>query len=241
MNQTNERPSPNGVSRYGLVLDTVATLAMIVAAVVLLWKVLVPSAPVAPRRARTLLVPHDLISLEGAAISGNERARVVLIEYSDFECPFCARFVRESLPEIKKTFVDTGRLLLAFRNLPLPIHRHAEKAAKMAVCASRQGRFWDIHDALFARQEDLSEPVMEQIAKTLDLDIAALNSCRGGPASEQLRKEVAEAEALGISSTPAFFLGTIGGDRRVKVKTAIAGARPIEEFVRAIEALLAGT
>src|SRR5436309_3250825 len=83
-------------------------------------------------------------SLERAPLLGNHGAKVAILEYSDFECPFCAEFEKETWPRLKEQYIDTGRVLVAFRHLPLAAHRHANRAAIDAACAARQGRFWEM-------------------------------------------------------------------------------------------------
>ena len=145
------RPRPNLRS----VLDIVATLAMIAAAGAIIWTTLGRSAPTAARPGRAPIpVPTEPVPLEGAPILGNPEAPVAIVEFSDFACPFCGRFSKDILPELKAKYIDTGQVLLAFRHLPLDrIHPRARPAAEAAECASRQGKFWRFHDLLFADLE----------------------------------------------------------------------------------------
>src|SRR6266849_2191958 len=104
-------------------LDIAASIAMIGAAGTVAWPILHGSGGRAVRPAVT--IPTEPLSLEGAPILGSASARVVIVEFSDFECPFCAKFVSETLPSLKHKYIDTGLVMLAFRHFPLPIHPHA--------------------------------------------------------------------------------------------------------------------
>src|SRR5215510_15815847 len=142
-------------------LDAVATLAFIVTCAVVTWATLTPrmrpvtGAAAEPRAVPPAPVPlpTKAISLNGATLQGDPKAKVALIVYSDFQCPFCARFGKDSLPGIQARYVKTGRVLVAFRQFPLNIHAFARKAAEASLCAGKQGRFWEMHDQLFLHQQ----------------------------------------------------------------------------------------
>ena len=101
--------------------------------------------------------PKDPLPLEGAAIRGNRSATVAIVEYSDFKCPACGQFATGTLPAIERRYVDTGKVLLAFRQYPMDRRPLAQKAAEAAICAGDQGKFWEMHDQLFAHQGRLEE------------------------------------------------------------------------------------
>jgi protein-disulfide isomerase len=98
-----------------------------------------------------LEVPAEPVSIAGAANKGSVDARIVMIAFTDFQCPFCGRFAREVLPQLEHDYIATGRVQFVYRHLPLPIHQYALKAAQAAECARRQDQFWPMHDWLFAR------------------------------------------------------------------------------------------
>jgi protein-disulfide isomerase len=196
--------------------------------------------------------------LLGQPAKGPADARVTIIEYSDFECPYCARFAEETLPQIEANYGD--RVLFVFRNYPLPesMHPYAEKAAEASECANDQGKFWGYHDMLFRNQSQLTSLVqtggvsevveqLKQYAATLGLDATRFNQCLDG--GEDADKVAADKTSLddlvtsmGITrfGTPTFF---INGE-------FIAGAYPYDEntpgyqagmftFKKAIEEALA--
>jgi protein-disulfide isomerase len=162
-----------------------------------------------------------------------------LIEYSDFECPFCGKFARETEPRLRKEYVETGRTLYAFRHLPLQrIHQYAVKAATAAACAGEQGKFWQLHDLLFQSPDKLDDGVILERAKAAALDAMAFDACTVGTGAARVKQDVAEATKYGITGTPTFLLGTIQPDGRVKVTQRMSGAQSMDRLRVAIEALL---
>jgi len=167
-------------------------------------------------------------------------ARVALVIYSDFECPFCARFANDTWPALDGKYVATGKVRTVFRHLPLEkIHSSAVKAAEATECAGQQGQFWPMHDVLFKNTKELGEASLFSYAQQIRLDVPAFQSCLKGMTTAKVRADAAAASALGITGTPAFLLGTIQPDGRVKVTERIAGARPLAAFETAIDKVLA--
>jgi protein-disulfide isomerase len=174
------------------------------------------------------------VSLEGAAILGDRSARVVLIQYSDFECPFCARFARDTLPGLKAAYVRTGQLLVAFRHMPLPNHPFAHKAGEGAECAADQGKFWEMHDQLFKAPGQLDEDSLRKHARALGMDGVRFDDCLTGRKEEKVRTDALQARSVRITSTPTFFVGSMQPDGRVKVVHRFSGAQPASAFEAAI-------
>jgi protein-disulfide isomerase len=144
------------------------------------------------------------VSADPAAPSrGPANAAVTIVEYSDFECPYC-RSVQTSLEQVLRLYEKDVRLV--FKHLPLRIHEHAFPAALAAVCAARQDKFWRYHDALFASQE-LDRQTLEALAKTTGLDVPQFNMCLSSDeASVYVQRDAREAFQLGINSTPTFII-----------------------------------
>lgn len=149
-------------------------------------------------------------------------SKIVLLEFSDFQCPFCAQ-AHKTLQEFMATHHD--RVTLAYKNLPLPIHPEAMPAAKAAWAANRQGKFWQYHDALFTQQDKLGEQLYLEIAKDLNLDLERFNRDRQSKAAETaIQKDIEMAQGAEIKGTP--FL-VINGK-------AFAGAVPLSELEKAL-------
>ncbi len=159
---------------------------------------------------------------------GPENAPIVLIEFSDYQCPFCKR-VEPTVVEILKKYPTQVRLV--YRHMPLDgLHPRARAAAIAAVCAEQQGKFWEYHDALFTNQQALADADLEKYGASVGLDAEKFKACRNDPASEaRVNTDATAARAAGLTGTPAFFVNGI----------LISGARPIEDFTRWIDQELA--
>jgi protein-disulfide isomerase len=155
---------------------------------------------------------------------GPADAPVVLIEFSDYQCPFCKR-AEPTVLEILQKYPTQVRLV--YRHMPLDgLHPRARAAAIAAVCAENQGKFWEYHDLLFANQQALSDADLEKYATQVGLDPAAFKTCRQDPASEtRVNTDATAARAAGLTGTPAFFVNGI----------LVSGARPVEDFTRWID------
>jgi protein-disulfide isomerase len=173
------------------------------------------------------------------AMKGNPAAPVGIIAYSEFQCPFCARFALTTFPRLETAYIKTNRVAFAFRHFPLEaIHPAAVGAARAATCADEQGRFWSMHDRLFAQQAGLSDDLPATIASELGLDIPRWRTCVDRhDTGETVKRETAHAVSLGLAKTPSFLIGTLGNGT-LDVRQVIVGARPFEEFAAIIDQLL---
>lgn len=219
--------------------DVLVSIVLLAAAGTVIYRNVIATGGGTPNS--RIEVPSAPLLLQDGLVRGANTAKAVLVGYSDFQCPYCARFAREILPEIERKYVDTGRVAFVFRHLPLPIHGQAVEAAVIAECAARQGRFWETHDQLFA-QQTLTGEVLDAIPDLASLDRDRLDSCMRNPAiGPVIQDSVTEAHDLGIRSTPAFLIGTRLPDGRVKVAQTLSGVRPIEDFIRALDSVLRAT
>ncbi len=150
-----------------------------------------------------LTPPRAQISLKDTAVRGPEDAKVVLVEYADFECPYCQQ-VQPVLEKLEAEY--KGRLAFAYKDVPLPMHSHAQKAAEAAHCAGEQGKYWEYHDKLYmSRQLELAD--LKEHARTLKLDGAQFDKCLDtGKYTDQVRNSLSEGQRLGIEGTPSFFM-----------------------------------
>jgi protein-disulfide isomerase len=179
------------------------------------------------------------VSLDSDKVMGSPEATIALVEFSDFQCPYCRRFYNQTFPQLKETYIDTGKLQFIFRDFPLEqIHREAIPAAVAANCSGQQGKYWEMHQALFSNQGRLGKELFIELAGELALDLPAFQSCLEDP--EQL-KEVASDQAygqsIGVRGTPHYFIGRIEGNQLVDVKQ-VSGAQPFQNFQRIIDPLL---
>ena len=217
------------------ILDLVTSLVVITASSMLIYRTIAGPADGARPE---LQVPSAPVSLDRTAIRGSRDAEVVMIIYSDFQCPFCSRFTRETLPEIERRYVATGKVALAFWHLPLPMHPDAVDAAVVAECAGQQGRFWEMHDLLFALDK-VDQDALLTLTDQLDLERARFEECRADRGvREHVQASAKQANALGIRSTPTFFFGKRLEGTRANVSRALSGARPVDDFIEQLEATL---
>jgi protein-disulfide isomerase len=191
-----------------------------------------PSAPPAPPTRATATVA-------GGAALGKEDAPLTLVEFSDYQCPFCRRFSEQTLSALKTQYIDTGKLRYVFRDFPLDaIHPQARSSAEAAHCAGDQGKYWEAHDLLFKNQQQLQPDDLKGYAKTLGLDVDAFNTCLDQSRHrDRVQQNLNDGVKAGVRGTPAFVLGKTGRDGSIE-GVFISGARPLESFRQEIEQLL---
>ena len=148
------------------------------------------------------------VSEDDDAVLGNKNAPVTIIEFSDFQCPFCEKFFTESFSQIKTNYIDTGKVKLVFRDFPLTsIHQYAETAAEATECVRTKGgdtAFWKMHDKIFENQASLSEDNLKKWAKDLGYNI---DTClANGEKTAEVNKDLSDGSAAGVSGTPSFFI-----------------------------------
>lgn len=194
----------------------------------------VPAAPPAP-------VPLPTFDLEiaGSASKGRADAPLTLIEFSEFECPFCGRFARDTFGQIEREYINTGKLRYVFRHFPLSIHQKAVKAAEAAECARSQGKFWEMHDRLFANQQLIGPNDLFQHAQALGLNSSAFQQCLVGQTSARVRQDANEGGRAGITGTPTFFIGRVTKEGKLKVLAKLTGAKTFALFKTTLDDLLA--
>lgn len=184
------------------------------------------------------------IAVGGHPFKGHPHARVTLVEFSDYQCPFCARHAREAFPQLEREYINTGKVKYVFRDFPIvSIHKDAFKAAEAAHCARDRGKFWEMHDRLFAHQAALGPKDLLLHAQTLGLDPQEFQRCvDSGKFAATIRQGLADGQRAGVRGTPTFFLGlTDANDARIRTVRMIRGAQSYATFRDAIEALLAAS
>jgi protein-disulfide isomerase len=151
--------------------------------------------------------------LSGVSMLGNQNAPITIVEYTDYQCPFCQRFHSAAFPEIKRNFIDTGKVRFYSKDLPLDFHSNAMRAAQAARCASEQGKFWELRDAMGMNPDKLDIDHIAGFAENLKLDTKALRGCiDSGKYKDKVQTDVLEAMKLGASGTPTFIVGKSVGN-----------------------------
>ncbi|HLD07246.1 MAG TPA: DsbA family protein [Candidatus Nanoarchaeia archaeon] len=161
---------------------------------------------------------------------GKENAPVTIVEFSDFQCPFCSRFRTETFDQIKSQYIDTGKVRFVYRDFPLTsIHPQAQKAAEASECADEQGKFWEYHDQIFLNQQLMSIDSYKAWAQELGLDSKKFSDCLdSGKYASEVSNDLNDGAAAGGRGTPYFLVGN----------TPVSGAVPFSVFQQAIEAQL---
>lgn len=184
-------------------------------------------------------VSELLLAPLGSTVKGHDSAKLAIIEFSDFQCPYCARYASGTHARIEHDYVDTGRIKYAFRNMPLDrIHPYAQKAAEAAECAGRQGRFWDMYDRLFANQALLGPADLLTHGKGIGLDGKRFAACLAGETAEKVAGDRAEAARLAITSTPTFLIGELTAQGELRVRRRVKGTYPPDVFAAIFDELL---
>jgi protein-disulfide isomerase len=168
---------------------------------------------------------------------GAPEAPVTLVEFVDVQCSFCRQFHLTTFEQIKKNYIDTGKLRFVSRDLPLSFHRHALKGAHAARCAGEQNKFWEMRHVLLVNANNLKADAMSTFAGDLDLDVSRFEAClKAERYRAEIEKDIDDARAAGITGTPAFVLGKTSKDGLEGVK--IMGAQPYGVFEARINELL---
>jgi protein-disulfide isomerase len=175
-----------------------------------------------------------------APVLGRADAPVTLVDFSDYQCPYCRKFFSGTLPTLKSEYIDTGKLRYVFRDYPLDqIHPQAHKAAEAAHCAGEQGKYWEMHDLLFQNQQTLASPQLSEHARTLGLDGAAFDAClESAKYAQRIKDSLSDGEAAGIQGTPGFVVAKTQPGDSVE-GTPVRGAQPVDAFRKIIDELLA--
>lgn len=184
------------------------------------------------------------VSIKNAPVWGRADAPVTIIEFSDFDCTFCKKAYDEILPELKKNYIDKGKVKFVYRNMPLQIHTNAKLKAVAALCAKEMKGdtiFYLFHNQLFANEDrgwDVNEELI-QIAKTLDLNIPVFQQClKQQKLYDQVDLDIADAIKMDASGTPSWFIGKTNNEVSAVKGIKVVGSQPFSVFRILIDELL---
>jgi protein-disulfide isomerase len=191
----------------------------------------IPNNPVAAPSPQQPSVRADVA--EGRYIIGDKDAQVTLVEFADYQCPFCKRYFDQTEQQVIDQYVKTGKVRYSVRHFPLSFHQNAQKASEAVECAGQQDKFWKMHKILFQNSQadgtGLNTPDLKKYAADIGLDAGTFNQCLdSGATTAIVQKDFQEGSAVGVSGTPSFF---INGQQLV-------GAQPFSSFQQAIDAAL---
>jgi protein-disulfide isomerase len=178
------------------------------------------------------------INTDGAPIKGKTDAPVTIVEFGDFQCPFCGRFATDTLQQLVKNYVDTGIVKFVYKEFPMSFHSNAQAASMAAECANEQGKFWPYHDKLYVTQttwdnqdSNAVKNTFKQYAVSLGLNAASFNSCfESGKYNDKIQKESSEGSQYGVNGTPTFYIGN-----QKTGYTQVVGAMPVSSFEQLIK------
>jgi len=194
-----------------------------------------PRAPEPVRNA-----PDDVtVDVTSMPSMGSKSANAFVVEFSDYECPFCRRHATGVLKELRRQYVDTGKVRYVFANNPLKMHQSARLLARGAICAGQQEQYWDLHDRLFESESKTADDITRLI-DDMSLERSAFHKCMGDEvgATKVIDADVKLATGLGLLSTPSFAVGTVDGGGRARLQKLIVGAQPLEVFQSVIDDML---
>jgi len=193
----------------------------------------------APQQVQGPPPPPDVVQIANVSgyMLGRPDAPVTMIEFTDLQCPFCNRFAMQTFDQLKKDYIDTGKVRFISRDYPLDFHPQAMPAARASRCAGDQGKFWELRGALVKNASQLSPAFITQQAAALKLDMKQFESCaRGTGYDSAITKDMTEGTGFSVNGTPTFFVGktTAQGIEGVR----IVGAQPYAVFQQRLDALL---
>ena len=177
------------------------------------------------------------VNLDGAHVLGDQQAKLGIVEFADFQCPYCRHFYQDVFPQLKKSYFDTGKVSFIVRNFPLDFHAHAMNAALAVSCVAKQdnGAYWDIQRELFNNQKRFGPDYFAGLARHYGLDEARYQACMKDPDQKKsVENDLNYATTLGVTGTPTFFIGSMKGDRLVNA-VRIEGVQPYEVFSKVLD------
>jgi len=225
---------------WGFIEKNFLALSILTAGIMISSSVLYSNGTFKPGTAQ--IVPNGQVQQPGAkvdvsadddAVLGNKNAKVTIIEFSDYQCPFCRTFWKDSLSQIIKDYVNTGKAKFIYRDYPLSFHPMAVPSAQAAECADDQGKYWDMHDKMFSEQTKLGQGTvtytvqdLKKWAVQIGLDANKFNQCLdSGKYKAEVEKDFADGQAAGVSGTPTTFING----------RSLVGAQPYATFKAIIE------
>jgi protein-disulfide isomerase len=231
---SDEGPMPVVSARRRFRGDLVTTLGIWVAIVVVIW-VNWPQPPPLPRG-----LPTVPVALEPVTVQGDPAARLILLVFSDYQCPYCRQFALETEPLLEDRYVNTRRIRLGYRHLPIDkIHPLARGASVAVECAGRQDRFWQMHRRLFEQPEQLHNAALRAHAEQLGLDPTAFEQCLSDETvAARVDADVSIARSFRITGTPALVVGRMTGDGQIQYVAALKGAVPFGKLSETLDAEL---
>jgi len=170
-------------------------------------------------------------------VMGSQSAPVTVVEFADYQCPFCLRFIKTTFPQLKKDYIDTGKVRWVSLNMPLSFHKDARKAAQAALCAGDQDKFWEMREELFKNPKKLAEEFLPEHAASIGIDVEAFKGCLASDRHfNEIEQDTKDANSIRLTGTPSFVIGKTASDKIFG--QVVIGAQPINVFTAAIQKAL---
>jgi protein-disulfide isomerase len=187
--------------------------------------------------------PDDKVSYKlapGGFSMGDAKAPLVMVEYTDFQCPFCQQFHNTAFAQIKANYIDTGKMRFVSRDFPLPFHENAHIAATAGRCAAEQGKYWEMRHVMIVNAASLKEDNLVTYAGNVKMDVPKFKTCLDSDKFKaQIDKDIAEGGVAGVTGTPSFVIGYVDNDKIDGVR--MVGAAPYDQFDAKIQEMLEKT
>jgi protein-disulfide isomerase len=184
--------------------------------------------------------PDDKVSYKfspGGFSMGDAKAPLVMVEYTDYQCPFCQQFHNVAFAQIKANYIDTGKVRFVSRDFPLDFHDNARRAATAGRCAAEQGKYWEMRHVMIVNAEALKADNLASYAGNVKIDVAKFKSClESDKFKAQIDQDIAEGGVAGVQGTPSFVIGTLENDKLQGVR--MVGAMPYAQFDAKLQEML---
>lgn len=178
------------------------------------------------------------IDLSSSFPLGKETAKYAIVEFTDYQCPYCLKHRKKTLPIIKQQYIDSGVIKYFIKDFPLEFHSQAKNAAMASQCAGQQGKFWDMHGLIFDNNKKLSKQSFSTFANEMDIDLSLFQKCMASEDTLRIvENNIAEGDLIGVRGTPAFFIGRVKGNKLTDIR-ALYGAQSFLSFSRVINGLI---
>jgi protein-disulfide isomerase len=177
------------------------------------------------------------VAIANKPVLGSESAPVTVVEFTDYQCPYCLRFTKTTFPYLKRDYIDTGKVRWVALNLPLPFHKDAKKAAQSAHCAGEQGKFWEMREELFKNPKSIAAEDLPGHAASVGVDVEAFKACMASDRHlADIDQDARDASAVRLTGTPSFIIGKTASDKITG--DVVVGAQPLNVFNAAIKKAL---
>ena len=184
--------------------------------------------------------PDDKVSYKfspGGFSMGDAKAPLVIVEYTDLQCPFCQQFHNTAFAQIKANYIDTGKVRFVSRDFPLDFHENARRAATAGRCAAEQGKFWEMRHVMIVNAEALKADNLATYAANVKMDVPKFKGClESDKFKAQIDQDIAEGGVAGVQGTPSFVIGYLENDKLQGIR--LVGAQPYAQFDAKIQEML---